>query len=145
MANEIDNFDAVREELLSQPGAPRASTKREFLDLPENVQLKKTIKTSAITLYVCAAITGLAGFLVLDSGALVLLDVAIMFGLGLGIHLKQSKGCAIALLIYSVVSSILTVVSTGKVIGWLVIMAGIYAVSATFKLDKQWKQYQQGL
>ena len=144
MANE--DFDAFRSEYMSQPAQPRALTKSEFLGLPENAQLKKTIKSSAVILYVCAAITGLAGFLVLDSGALILLDVAIMAGLGLGIHLKQSKGCAIALLIYSVVSCVLTIISTGKVSGWLIIIAGIYAVSATFKLDKQWKQYrQQGL
>ena len=144
MANE--DFDAFRNEYMSQPAQPIALTKAEFLDLPENAQLKKTIKSSAVILYVCAAITGLAGFLVLDAGAFILLDVAIMVGLGLGIHLKQSKGCAIALLIYSVVSCVLTIISTGKVSGWLIIIAGIYAVSATFKLDKQWKQYrQQGL
>ena len=146
MANENEQFDAFREDYLSQPGAPRASSKREFLELPDNKKLKKDIRTSAIICYVGAGLSGLVGFLSSDIGAYILLDVAIMLGLGLGIHLKQSKGCAVALLAYAVASCVLTVISSGKFSGWLIILAGVYAVSATFRLDKLWKAFeQQGL
>ena len=82
MANENEQFDAFREDYLSQPGAPRASSKREFLELPDNKKLKKDIRTSAIICYVGAGLSGLVGFLSSDIGAYILLDVAIMLDAG---------------------------------------------------------------
>ena len=143
MANKTENYDAVRDALLSQLGTPRASTKKEFLALPENRSLKKSILTGAIICYIGAVLSGVMGFLFPDIGPYIFVDVAIMFLLGLGVHLKQSKLCAIALLVYAVASCVLTAISTGKFSSWLIIMAGVYAVSATFKLDKLWKEYLQ--
>ena len=143
MANENENFDAFRNDYYSPGDRPRALTKKEFLELPENIKLKKNIRSSAIICYVAALLSGVVGFLVLDTGAFILLDVAILVGLGLGVHLKQSKVCSVLLLVYAVASCILNLISNGQASGWLIILAGVYAVGATFKLDKQWKAYQQ--
>ena len=73
----------------------KAATKKEFLKLPENKKYRKEINGAAIICYVCAGITLLA---VLATGALSsIVDAAILVGLGLGIHLAQSKVCAILL------------------------------------------------
>ena len=141
MANENEDFDAFRAEYDSPAPQPRALTKKEYLELPENIKLKKNIRSSAIICYVAALLSGAVGFLVLDTGAFILLDVAILVGLGLGVHLKQSKVCSVLLLVYAVASCILNLISNGQASGWLIILAGVYAVSATFKLDKQWKEY----
>ena len=143
MANDNETFDAFRNDYMSSPGQPRAVTKAEYLELPENAKLKKDIRSSAIICYVCAGLTAVLGMTVLKMGAGVLLDAAILLGLGLGIHLKQSKVCAIVLLVYSLISCVLTTISTGRFSGYLIVIAGVYAVIYTFRLDKQWKEYQQ--
>ncbi len=124
-------------------GTPVAATKKEFLDLPENAKLKKNIRSSAIVCYICAALTLVFGMFVLDSGLLSLIDVAILAGLGLGIQLSQSRVCAALLCVYAVINTIISLVSSGQISGYLIIIAGVYAMIYTFQLDKQWKVYQQ--
>ncbi len=123
--------------------APRVTTKKEFLELPGNQNVKREIKTSAIICYVCAGITLAAG-IALDGFPSVLIDVAILVGMGLGIHLAQSRVCAVILLLYSLVNMIYSIVVIGRPAGYLVVIAGVYAVIYTFKADKLWKQYQTG-
>ena len=122
--------------------APTANTKKEFLQLPENAKLKKELRTSAIICYICAGITLLVGLFAAEN-PYVFIDVALLVGLGLGIHLKQSKACAIALVVYAVINTVIGLASTGRFSGWLILLAGVYAVIYTFKLDKAWKQYRQ--
>lgn len=122
--------------------APTANTKKEFLQLPENAKLKKELRTSAIICYICAGITLLVGLFAAEN-PYVFIDVALLVGLGLGIHLKQSKACAIALAVYAVINTVIGLASTGRFSGWLILLAGVYAVIYTFKLDKAWKQYRQ--
>ena len=122
--------------------APPVSSKAEFLNLPENGKLRKEIRSNAIICYVCAGITVLLTVF-LTKNYLSLLDVALLIGLGLGIHLKQSKVCAIILCAYAVINSVIGLITNGKLSGYLVLLAGIYSVASTFNLDKQWKQYQQ--
>lgn len=124
------------------PYTPVVTTKKEFIDLPENAKLKKELKTSGIICYICAGITLVMGLLV-SGNYYIILDVALLVGLGLGIHLKQSKACAIALAIYGVISMVVGLVVNGQPSGWLILLAGVYAVIYAFKLDKAWKQYQQ--
>ena len=122
--------------------APRVSTKKEFLNLPENKKVKSEIKTAGIICYICAGITLLASFAT-NTFPLSLLDVAILVGLGLGIHLAHSRVCAIILTIYAASSMIIGIIQTGRPSGYLVLIAGIFAVIYTFKAEKLWKQYQQ--
>ena len=71
-----------------------------------------------------------------------MIDAVIILAMGLGIHLKQSRACAIILGVYAVISVIVTLVSTGKFSGYLLIAAGAYAISSTFQLKKRWEEYQ---
>ena len=120
--------------------APKVSTKKEFLDLPENKKMKSEIKASAIIAYICAGVTLLV---TLVSGNMFsLLDVVILLVLGLLIHLRQSRACAIILLVYSLINVVYTIISTQSFGGYLIVIAGIFAVIYTFKLDKAWKAYQ---
>lgn len=123
--------------------APRAATKKEFLNLPENKKIKSEINGAAIICYICAGITLIAG-IASGSFPLILIDVAVLLGLGLGIHLAQSRVCAIILLAYAAYSTIIVLVQTGRLTGWLVVIAAVIAVMYTFKAEKLWKQYQQG-
>ena len=122
---------------------PRVSTKKEFLKLPGNEKIRKEIQSCGIICYVCAAITAIVG-LALWGQPLILLDVALLVGLGLGIHLAQSRACAVVLLIYAVYSMIVGLVQNGQLSSWLIAIAGVFAVIYTFKAEKLWKQYQQG-
>ena len=122
---------------------PRVTTRQEFLKLPENRQLHSQIRTAAIICYACAGIT-LALGLAMDLFPFVLIDVAILVGMGLGIHLAQSRACAIILLCYSLFNLIIGFVESGKPNGVLLVLAGVMAVIYTFKAEKAWKEYRQG-
>ena len=121
--------------------APKAATLAEFLKLPENTALAKQAKTSGIISYVCAALTALIT-IVVGGNVYGIVDVILLLAFGLGVHLKKSRVCAILLLIYAVINVVVTLISTGKFQGYLILLAGIYAVVSTFKIDKSWKEYQ---
>ena len=121
--------------------AAAAETKKEFMNLPENAALKKQLVTSAVFCYVCAAIN-LAIVLLTDSGYYPLIDVVLLVGLGLGIHLARSRVCAVILCAYGVINAVLGIAQDGKISGYLILLAGVYAVISTFRLDKQWKAYR---
>ena len=122
--------------------APRAATKKEFLKLPGNEKVRKEIQTCGIICYICAVITAIMGLAVMHQ-PYILLDVALLVGLGLGIHLAQSRACAVVLLVYALFSMVMGLVQNGQLNGWLIAIAGVFAVIYTFKAEKLWKQYQQ--
>lgn len=125
----------------SAPAAPKAATKQEFLNLPENKKMKGEIKGAAIVAYICAGIT--AAVMVAYAGNYsAIIDVLLLIGLGLGIHLKQSRACAVALCVVGVINVVVGVATTGSPSGYLVLIAGILAIIYTFKLEKAWQQYQ---
>lgn len=123
--------------------APKtATTKKEFLKLEENKKLYTACRASAILCYICAGISVVLMCFILKNWFSIF-EIVLIVGLGLGIHLKQSRVCAIILLIYSVINSIFLYIGYGRFGGWLVILAGIYAVIATFNANNAWKEYQQ--
>ena len=124
-----------------QEAAPRAATLKEFLKLPENKKIRRQINGAAIICYICAAIT--LGLMAAAEEPSMLLDVAIVLVMGLLIHTTKSKVCAVILLVYAVINTVIVLVSTQQFGGWLLLVAGACAVSATFRLDKLWKAYQQ--
>ncbi len=117
----------------------KATTKKEFLDFPENLKMKKEIRGAAIVCYVCAGLTLIVSILANPFG---ILDAVLALVLGLLIHLKQSRVAAIILLVYAVLSSLLGIILSGSFGGWLVIVAGIFAVIYTFRIEKAWQEYQ---
>lgn len=105
-------------------------------------KVSKNINASAIMMYIVAGITLLAN-VIYAGNALGLLDVFVVIGMGLGIQLAQSRACAVVAAVYSVINCIVTIIMTGVPGGWLIIVASIYAVIATFKFNEAWDNYQR--
>lgn len=80
-------------------------TKSEFWKnaVPKNV--KGQVVTAAVFAYISAAMTLVLGFL--TGNFLVLIDVLLVLGLGLGVHLAKSRVCAIILAAYFVLNKVL--------------------------------------
>ena len=128
----------------SQPAQPRQIlppdiTKKEYLKTYAGAEFQRQLKGAAIMGYVCAGINGALGLL----NPLALVDALILLSLTLGMHLGKSKGCAIAILVFSIISMILGLLSTGQIGGWLVLLCGIYGVVIFNKADKKYKELTQ--
>ena len=121
---------------------PKATSIKEFLKLSENKKMRRELNSCAIICYVCAGITLILGLFVLQN-PYSLIDVALLIGLGLGIHLARSRVCAVTLCAYAAVNMIITFIESGRFGGYLILIAGIYSIVYTFKLNKLWTQYQQ--
>ena len=89
--------------------------------------------------YVCAAISLVAGLLI--QNYLIVIDVALIVGFALGIQIAKSRACAVLLLVYSCISTILTLISTGQIAGWWLIVVGVWAVMGTFNFHKDYQKY----
>ena len=72
------------------------------------------------------------------------LDAFLLLGLALGIHIGKSRACAVIVLVYSILNCLYALISTGKMSGYLIIIAGIYATIYTFKARKEYKDYING-
>lgn len=150
-----DQPSAPEEGVFSQPAAPvypgygqpaapaKAATKKEFMKLPENKRIRSELTAAAIITFVCAAINVILG--AVSGNWTILIDVAIMVGLGLGLMLAHSRACAVVLLIYGVLNVVLGMIQTGTPSGYLILIAGVLAVIYAFKAEKLWKQYQQSI
>ena len=120
---------------------PKAATKKEFMKLPENKKIRSELNGAAIITFVCAAINVILGVVTGNYG--IVIDVAIMVGLGLGIMLFHSRACAVILLAYGLLNVVVGLVQNGTPSGYLIVIAGVLAVIYAFKAEKLWKQYQQ--
>lgn len=127
------------------PSAPASTagerdiTKAEFCRNYAADKTRKNIRGAAILCYVCAVITAVIGIMF---NPLMLIDAAIVLVLGLVIHLKQSRVCSIILLVYSVVSCVIMFLDTGRLGGWLIVLAGVFAVIYTFRLEKEYQAFR---
>lgn len=93
-----------------------------------------------IALYIMAGLVGALGFAT-GAGVYALFDVAIIVGMGCGIHLGKSRVCAIILSVYTAISVIITTIQRGRLSGWIMIYIAINAIAITFKFDKVYKEY----
>ncbi len=114
-------------------------TKSEFCRSRASDKVRKNIRGSAILCYISAGVTAVFALLF---NLFMLIDAVIVLGLGLAIHLKQSRVCSILLLVYGVVSCVTVLMETGRVSGWLVILAGVFAVIYTFQLEKEYRAFR---
>lgn len=119
-----------------QPGM----TKKEFDKHTNIVNVKKQITGTAIACYVIVGINALLAFMVAFSN---ILDILLMLGMGLGIHLAKSRVCSIILTVYGAFNMIIMTIANGSVTGWWILVVGIYAIINTFKYQKAWAEYQQ--
>lgn len=119
----------------------RSLPKSLFYSTLASDKVRKSIRNSAIVCYVCGVITGVVAVLLSPT---MLLDVIVILVLGLLIQLKQSRVCAVLLLAYSLFNTVVAIATTGSVGGWLLIIAGVYAVKSTFALEKEYQAFRAG-
>lgn len=117
-------------------------TKKEFYQLPGMKSCRSNITSCAVILYVCAGITVLATFF-LDGFLASLLDAAVILALGLWLHLGKSRIAAILTTCYGLFGVVVALIQVGKIQGWWIPLAGIWAIIYTFKFQNLWKKYQQ--
>ncbi|MDO5340416.1 MAG: zinc-ribbon domain-containing protein [Eubacteriales bacterium] len=117
-------------------------TKEEFNQCANIKSLIKNITVAAIIAYVVGFISLITN-VILGGNVFGLLDVIIVVGLGVGIHMAKSRACSIVLLVYSFVNMIYMIILAGMPGGWLIIVCGIYATIYTFKYQNAWERYQQ--
>lgn len=115
-------------------------SKREFYKKYATKKDKSNIKSAAIFAYICAGVS--LGLGLLQQNYSVIIDVALIAGLGLGIHLLRSRVCASLLLLYGFANSIFGLLSTGRIQGWWLILAGFMAVQATFHFHKAYRLFR---
>lgn len=120
------------------PAENRNISKSEFFRSFAPDKMRKNIRASAILCYVSAAITAV---LAVMFNPFMFLDVIIVLALGLLIHLRQSRVCAVLLLAYSLFNCVAMLLSTGQFSGWLIILAGVFAVIYTFQLEKAYQEF----
>ena len=102
-------------------------TKKEFNECANIKSITKNITAAAI---IAGNIAGLV-------------DVMIVVGLGLGIHLAKSRACAVIITAYSIFNFVYMILLTGVPGGWLIIVCGVYSIIYTFKYQNAWNKYQQ--
>lgn len=119
---------------------------KQFIKQMSHIQEYKNIGTEinvcGILFYVFAAATIALSLLVKSSGA-GLVDAFILVGFGLWIQLGYSRVGSIISLVYSILNMIYMTVSTGKLGGYLILIAAVCSVIYTFKAAKAFKQYKE--
>ena len=116
-------------------------SKAEFYKQPALKKNRSNITACAVVAYFCAACTFIVN-VVLAHNIFGMVDVCLLLGLGLGIHLGKSRVCAIILLVYAGINTIYILLTAGRFGGYLILLCGIYAVIETFKIQKAWKEYE---
>lgn len=115
--------------------------KKEFCEKYAGKKNKDDIKGAAFLTYICAAISVGLGFFMHNYSVLV--DVVLIVGLALGVQIAKSRACAVLILIYACINTVIMSISYGRVSGWWLILAGVWAVRATFKLHKEYQKFLQ--
>lgn len=123
--------------------------RKGFYRHPNVSSLSKQIKACGIAMYILAVFNlvfylYLGGLIFAVSPEIIEAVIAFVFmmGLGLGIHLGQSRVCAVILTIYGVYNIGVNYINSGRFGGWAFLLVGCYALTATFKFQKAWKQYK---
>ncbi len=118
-------------------GIPYGVSKGDFRRQYAPPEQKKSIAVVSIIGYVLCGINLLVALV----NPFALIDVAVFLGLTLGVHLRKSKGCAIAMLVYGIVGCVLGLLSTGTPTGWIWIILSAVAMSAIHKIDCVYEQF----
>lgn len=125
-------------EILAQPEEPQKAppSKKVYFQYLAPESFYSNLKTTSICAYVMCGISLLTVLVNVSA----LIDVAICLGLTLGMHIKKSKGCAIGILIYSIINLVVYLVATGSLGGWAWLVVGIYAVLLFHNTEKRYKE-----
>ncbi|MCI9337154.1 MAG: zinc-ribbon domain-containing protein [Lachnospiraceae bacterium] len=117
-------------------------TKKEFYKLPGMKACRNNIRACAIILYFSAAMT-VAAALFLDMLMASVIDAALLLALGLWLQFGKSRICAIIVLCYGVFNMAMVALQNGTIQGWLIPLAGAWAIAYTFKFHRLWSKYQK--
>ena len=120
---------------------PQGMSKHDFYHSPLCKKYRGNIIASSVIIYICVGINLLLIAFLHNYTSLI--DAAIMLGLGLAIHLAQSRVCSILLCVYGVINTIIVFLSSGEFGGWLILVAAIYAIVATFQYQSAWNKYSK--
>lgn len=134
----VSSADVVKEKAKSG-----ALTKKEFYQLPGMKACRNNIRGCAIMLYFCAGVTTLAAFLLRSVLLASVIDGVLLLALGLWLQFGKSRVCAIITLCYGVYGMVIALIQFGKVQGWLIPLAGVWAIIYTFKFHNLWSKYQK--
>lgn len=117
-----------------------AVTKRDYYKTRASKNVKSNIQSSAVILYICAAINFFYHYVyMVNTGAI--LDCIFVLAMGLCIHFLYSRIASVVVTAYSLLSAYLYLQYYGKLGGWLVIIAGVCACIGTFALEKEYKNF----
>lgn len=117
-------------------------SRKEFLNHPNCRKYKSGIAASAIMLYFCAGLTLIFSVFV-GGNIFSLVDVALVLGLALGLHLAQSRACGVIITVYSIINVIYMTILTGQPSGYLITIGAIGAMICAFQFHKAWNDYQR--
>lgn len=121
------------------PTAGRRVGRKEFIDKYAQPSLRKNIIDIAILCYICVATTVVVSCFTNPYG---IIDALVLLALTLGMHLAKSRVCAILITIFSVIETVLSLIS-GSFPFWILI-AGIASAITFGKIEKQYKQFLNG-
>lgn len=121
-------------------GIPAGCTKKEYRKNYTSAQMKKNLKTWSIFAYVLVGVNVLLAVFV---DWTILLDAAILLGLTLGVHVGKSKGCAIALLVYSILSCLIALIMNGSPSGWWWIVLAVSYITTFKKIDEEYANWSK--
>ncbi|MCM1188704.1 MAG: zinc ribbon domain-containing protein [bacterium] len=120
-------------------------TKKEFWELPAVKPCRVNINTAAGIIYACCVLN--VALKVTGSSYLgqyvSVIEALLVAGVAVWMQLAKSRTAAILLLVYGILSMIISSVLAGKIVGWFIPLAGAYAVVYTFRFQKDWKRYQE--
>lgn len=133
-------YDRKGREIPNPLRAPAGITKAEFMK--RYCSKYGLIKSAAIWGFACAAITFIVICLV-QGNWYGLIDVAAVAVCSVFVLLMYSRVSAIIMLAYAAYNTVSSIVLYGQLGGWLLLLAGIFAVIATFGAAKQWKEYNK--
>ena len=112
-------------------------TKAEYRKEYAPAQLYKSIRGMCIALYIFLGLSAVLSFLV---NPFALVEIAVVIGLTLGVHLVKSKGCVIAILVYSCISCVVGIVTSGTPSALLWIALSISMLMSINKVDKHYNE-----
>lgn len=118
--------------------APKAmpASKKEYYKFYAGESFYYNLRITAIVGYVLCGLSALT----LLANPFGIIDLAVYLTLVLCMHLRKSKGCAIAITIYAVCSMVLILVVSGTLGGWGWLVVGIYSWIIFNNADKRYKK-----
>lgn len=123
--------------------ATNPMTKKEFYKLGAMKSCRVNINSCAALLYFSAAVTAVVSLIGMEGIASSLLDAIVLLVLGLLIQLTRSRVAAIVAAAYGLLGMVISIASTGQRSGYLIVLAGIWAVYYTFQFHSRWNKYKK--